>query len=86
MGKVKEFASAWHRDEYVAAVGREISALEQRLEQIGDDMPNAASLKEEVAKGIKSAKAELARVKRSKGAKDDEPPTETADAEEPAEA
>ena len=76
----KEFPTAWHRQAYIDALSREISQLEQRLEQVVDGAPFAEQLKAELTDSAKKAKAELARVKRSKS-KDEE--TESAD--EPAE-
>lgn len=83
MGKTKtvasEFASAWHRDAYIAALGREIGELEQRLEAVVDEAPNAELLKAELQNGIKAAKAELARVKKSSAPKDEAEPEPAAE-------
>lgn len=77
---MSEFRDAAHRQSYITALEAEITRLEQRIAQVVDDAPFAAQLKAEAEDGIKTAKAELARVKKTKAPKDEE----TATADEPA--
>ena len=71
---MSEFRNAAHRADYIAALEREITSLESRAAQIVEGAPFAAELKAEAEEGIKAAKAELARVKKTKA-----PSTATAD-------
>jgi len=50
----------------ITALGNEIAELERRLADVAEDAPFAPQIKAELENGIKAAKAELARLRRSK--------------------